>query len=175
MYFNVIFIHTSAHQINCSSRLQNPFLSTAEALRHQIWLIRWLCYCWCVGDFFYQCDFWGSTKDMNFKHSLQTACNAHLRTFNFFSSFLAFLWKICKIQFFCKRDFSGSINGPNFKLFMQRAFGEWSLHIYFSLFFIFHIKYKKKITLCRQKFSSAASLQPGSCAEDPSDVVTFNV
>jgi len=86
-----------------------------------------------------------------------------------FSQFLVFFTKIRKICFVHKYDFSKSTNGKNFKIYVQRACCGRSVRIYILIICTFFAKIRKIIFLHRRKFSSAATLQPGSCAEDPSD------
>ena len=117
-------------------------------------------------NFFHKHNFLGTTQDLPGFQTLHAngmcwEVDAHIFFLNF-----RYLKKTHKIQFLYKHDFSRFVNGQNFRLCMQRMCWDWEVtaHIFLFLHYFFSHKNIHKIQfLHRQKFSSAASLQPDSC------------
>jgi len=83
--------------------------------------------------------------------------------------FSVFFQKNTKKILFHKHNFSGSTKCWNFKLCLWRACGRRSMRmqLLFFIYFLYLSQKYPKCNFCIDKFSSAASLQHGSCAKDP--------
>jgi len=93
------------------------------------WLAGWLLSTW----------FLGIHKRRGFQTCMQIPCVGSQEGWcpsNFFSMYCFFSKKYEKL-IFCKYDFWGSTNCPNFKLCTWRAYGGWEVTAHLICFFVF--------------------------------------